>query len=82
MQNSSAGTVLNGMAIDLGSPHGRIIATILLGIADFECELIQERICPDIAAVEARKTLWPPARTAAEIGPTRFQHARPHQAGA
>jgi len=30
---------LNGMAFDLGTPHGRMIATVLAGIAEFEREL-------------------------------------------
>ena len=35
---------LNGMAFDLATPHWRIIATVLAGIAESERELIQERI--------------------------------------
>jgi putative DNA-invertase from lambdoid prophage Rac len=45
---------LNGMAFDLGTPHGRMIATVLAGIAEFERELIQERIRSGIAAAKAR----------------------------
>jgi len=45
---------LNGMAFDLGTPHGRMIATVLAGIAEFERELIQERIRTGIAATKAR----------------------------
>ena len=45
---------LNGMAFDLGTPHGRMIATVLAGIAEFERELIQERIRSGIAAAQAR----------------------------
>ena len=45
---------LNGMAFDLGTPHGRMIATVLAGIAEFERELIQERIRSGIAATKAR----------------------------
>jgi putative DNA-invertase from lambdoid prophage Rac len=45
---------LNGMAFDLSSPHGRMIATVLAGIAAFERELIQERIRSGIAAAKAR----------------------------
>ena len=45
---------LNGMAFDLSSPHGRMIATILSGIAEFERELIQERIRSGTAAAKAR----------------------------
>jgi putative DNA-invertase from lambdoid prophage Rac len=45
---------LNGMAFDLGTPHGRMIATVLAGIAEFERELIQERIRSGIAAAKDR----------------------------
>jgi len=42
------------MAFDLATPHGRMIATVLAGIAEFERELIQERIRSGIAAAKAR----------------------------
>ena len=45
---------LNGMAFDLATPHGRMMATVLAGIAEFERELIQERIRSGIAAAKAR----------------------------
>ena len=45
---------LNGMTFDLSTPHGRLIATVLAGIAEFERELIQERIRSGIAAAKAR----------------------------
>ena len=45
---------LNGMAFDLSTPHGRMVATLLAGIAEFERELIQERIRSGIAAAQAR----------------------------
>jgi len=45
---------LNGMTFDLSTPHGRMIATVLSGIAEFERELIQERIRSGIAAAKAR----------------------------
>ena len=35
---------MNGLAFDLGTPHGRMLATIIAGIAEFERELIQERV--------------------------------------
>ena len=44
---------MNGMAFDLATPHGRMIATVLAGIAEFERELIQERIRSGIAAAKA-----------------------------
>jgi putative DNA-invertase from lambdoid prophage Rac len=45
---------MNGLAFDLTTPHGRMMATIIAGIADFERELIQERIRSGIAAAKAR----------------------------
>ena len=45
---------LNGMTFDLSTPHGRMIATVLAGIAEFERELIRERIRSGIAAAKAR----------------------------
>ena len=40
---------LNGMAFDLSTPHGRMMATVLAGLAEFERELI-ERIRSGLAA--------------------------------
>ena len=45
---------MNGLAFDLSTPHGRMMATIIVGIAVFERELIQERIRSGIAAAKAR----------------------------
>jgi putative DNA-invertase from lambdoid prophage Rac len=45
---------LNGMAFDLSTPHGRMMATVLAGVAEFERELIQERIRSGIATARAR----------------------------
>lgn len=45
---------LNGTEFDLTTPYGRIVATLLAGIAEFERELIQERIYSGIAAAKAR----------------------------
>jgi DNA invertase Pin-like site-specific DNA recombinase len=45
---------LNGMAFDVTTPHGRMIATLLAGIAAFERELIQERNRSSIADAIAR----------------------------
>jgi putative DNA-invertase from lambdoid prophage Rac len=41
---------MNGLAFDLSTPHGRMMATIVAGIAEFERELIRERIRSAIAA--------------------------------
>lgn len=45
---------LNGMAFDLSTPHGRMMTTLLAGIAEFERELTVERIRSGIAAAKAR----------------------------
>ena len=45
---------MNGLAFDLSTPYGRMMATIVAGIAEFERELIQERIRSGIAAAKAR----------------------------
>lgn len=44
----------SGMAFDLASPHGRMMATVLAGIAEFERDLIRERVRSGIAAAQAR----------------------------
>jgi putative DNA-invertase from lambdoid prophage Rac len=45
---------MNGLAFDLATPHGRMLATIIAGIAEFERELIQERVRSGLAAARAR----------------------------
>jgi DNA invertase Pin-like site-specific DNA recombinase len=45
---------MNGLTFDLSTPHGRMMATIIAGIAEFERELIQERIRSGIAAAKPR----------------------------
>ena len=45
---------ISGLAFDLSTPHGRMMATIIAGLATFERELIQERIRSGIAAAKAR----------------------------
>ena len=46
---------LSGMTFDLASPHGRMMATLLAGIAEFERDLISERVKSGIAAAKARE---------------------------
>ncbi|MCK3780931.1 MULTISPECIES: recombinase family protein [Sinorhizobium/Ensifer group] len=45
---------MNGMTFDLSSPHGRMLATFLSGIAEFERDLISERVKSGLAAARAR----------------------------
>ena len=72
---------MNGMAFDLSSPHGRMIATVLAGIAEFERELIQERIRSGIAAAKARGKRLGRQPAAAEVRPARTQGAGADRAG-
>lgn len=45
---------LNGLAFDLGTPHGQMMTTVLAGVAEFERELIIERVGSGLAAAKAR----------------------------
>lgn len=45
---------MSGMAFDLSTPHGRMMATFLSGIAEFEHDLISERVKSGLAAAKAR----------------------------
>ncbi|HLP68642.1 MAG TPA: recombinase family protein [Rhizobium sp.] len=44
----------NGITFDLSSPYGRMLATLLAGIAEFERDLISERVKSGLAAAKAR----------------------------
>ena len=46
---------MNGMTFDLDTPHGRMMATMLSGIARFEHDLISERVKSGVAAAKARR---------------------------
>ncbi|PWC85522.1 DNA resolvase [Azospirillum sp. TSH100] len=49
---------LSGMTFDLTSAAGRMMATVLAGIAEFERDLLRERVRSGLAAAKARgKTL-------------------------
>ena len=45
---------MSGMTFELGTPHGRMLATVLAGIAQFERDLISERVKSGLAAARAR----------------------------
>lgn len=45
---------LSGMTFDLATPHGRMMATLLSGIAEFERELTVERVRSGLEAARAR----------------------------
>lgn len=45
---------LSGMTFDLSSASGRMMATVLAGIAEFERDLLRERVRSGLAAAKAR----------------------------
>ena len=45
---------MNGMTFDLDTSHGRMMATMLSGVARFERDLISERVKSGLAAAKAR----------------------------
>jgi len=45
---------MNGMTFDLSTSHGRMMATFLSGVAEFERDLISERVKSGLAAAKSR----------------------------
>ena len=45
---------MSGLAFDLSTPHGRMLATVISGIAEFERDLVRERVRSGMAAAKAR----------------------------
>jgi putative DNA-invertase from lambdoid prophage Rac len=45
---------MSGLTFDPSTPHGRMLATVIAGVAEFERELIRERVRSGMAAAKAR----------------------------
>ncbi|MGB0906096.1 MAG: recombinase family protein [Maricaulaceae bacterium] len=45
---------ISGMTFELNTPHGKMMTTLLAGIAQFERDLISERVKSGLAAAKAR----------------------------
>ena len=45
---------MSGMTFELATPHGKMLATMLVGIAQFELDLISERVKSGLAAARSR----------------------------
>ncbi|MEP0812631.1 recombinase family protein [Trichocoleus sp. ST-U2] len=46
----------SGLEFDLTSPQGKLIATLLAGLAEFERDIIRERVSSGMAAAKSRGT--------------------------
>ena len=71
--------VVTTQAIDTGTPTGRLVRTILAGVAEFEGELIRERTRAAMRAIKegTRKTKsGRPLGRPLKIGPEAVEHAR------
>ena len=70
---------INGMTFELNTPHGRIMATLLAGIAQFERDLLSERVKSGLAAQGTGQETRPSARPAPQIRSARPEGAPCHR---
>jgi DNA invertase Pin-like site-specific DNA recombinase len=61
---------MNGMAFDLSSPYGRMLATFLSGIAEFERDLISSGSSQALLLRRHVVEAWSSGRSATKIRPT------------
>jgi len=54
---------ISGLQFDLSTAHGKMIASVMAALAEFERDLIRKRIKSGIAAAKA----WTPTRTASIV---------------
>ena len=45
---------MNGLQFDLATPHGKLIASVMASLAEFERDLLRERVRSGLAAARAR----------------------------
>ena len=45
---------VSGLQLDLGTPHGKLLAGVLASLAEFERDLLRERVKSGLAAARAR----------------------------
>jgi putative DNA-invertase from lambdoid prophage Rac len=47
-----------GLEFDLGTPQGKLVATLMTGFAEFEMDLLRERVRSGVKAAQARGVVF------------------------